>query len=145
MVRDKMRVVKDTTANTYSMFATNLFLPCLLSFIYSLDNAETQTHDDNQHAGQCALSTWNKFSHEFSMLHWITSVCNCLILSIEERLLEHAQQNDATNPKLYAQQIAPLCKRDEQPNDAKDHIYYAHYQIELQKKKVLKLNMRKKY
>jgi len=62
--------------------------------------------------------------------------CNALIrqrlvFGVEEGLLQHSQQYDATNPKLNSQQIPPLRKGNKQPNDSKYNVNNAHDQIEL--------------
>lgn len=61
----------------------------------------------------------------------VSFVTDALVFRVENRFLQHAEDNDGTNPELDPQQIPPITGAPEEPESPKQHVNNAHDHEEL--------------
>lgn len=61
----------------------------------------------------------------------VSFVMDALVFRVENRFLQHAEDNDGTNPELDPQQIPPITGAPEEPENPKQHVNNAHDHEEL--------------
>lgn len=54
------------------------------------------------------------------------------IFSAEYSLLHHPEENDPSDPELYPQQVLPVARCPNKPQQSVQDVHYAHHHVELQ-------------
>lgn len=122
-----------------------------------LDDAVAQTGDDHQHPGQSPLHGREHLSEHHRPLDcrrttcsqtvtpirpgksplasshtWQAVVSDALGLCVVNSFLQHAQENDSSDPELDPEQISPVARRQDQPEHSQQHVHDTHHHVELE-------------
>jgi len=125
-----------------------------------LHDAVAQTGDDHQHPGQsplhrrehlgkhhrpldcgrthCSVLSLRSASRHAEKappcLHLTRQafVSEALELAVVDGFLQHAQEDDSSDPELDPEQIPPVARRQSQPQHRQQHIHDAHDHVELE-------------
>ncbi|MEQ2206354.1 hypothetical protein XENOCAPTIV_028300 [Xenoophorus captivus] len=61
----------------------------------------------------------------------VSFVTDALVFRVKHSFLQHAQDDDRTNPELDPQQIPPITSTPEEPERPEQHVHDAHHHEEL--------------
>lgn len=63
----------------------------------------------------------------------ISLVTDALVFGVEDGFLQHAENDDRTDPELDPQQIPPIAGTPEEPERPEQHVHDAHHHEELRR------------